>query len=73
VTFVLKSDSSVAVYEKNAICSFLRITEARHTLNNLYVGLFVCSVFNDAFFRNSDYIASNERMINESWIGKDVR
>jgi hypothetical protein len=35
-----------------------------------YSGNTVC-LFNDAV-SSSDFIASNDRMINEKWIGKDV-
>jgi hypothetical protein len=37
----------------------------------IFVWLLVCSVFNDAF-NDSDHIASNEGVISELRIGKDV-
>jgi hypothetical protein len=33
--------------------------------------LFICCLFNDAV-NSSDYIASDDRMINEYWVGKDT-
>jgi hypothetical protein len=38
----------------------------------VYLFLFVCGLFNDAV-SSSDYVASNDRMINElEWIWKDA-
>jgi hypothetical protein len=72
VTAAIRLSLSDWQTHSNNICSFLRSNEVFNgnlpQNMKLLISAPVCSVFNH-FFSNEDYIASNERVIREWWIG----